>query len=108
MGWSTGFTILEKTIIDCYDAGRLDATLLKILMTPYRDTDIDEGGIADRRSADGKDLYQICIETMGLVYPKEPPRPFAGCGDKVFNKWHDWLDARDTLWGQILVAIEWR
>lgn len=47
MGWNTGYTIFEATVIGAYDLGVLDKRLLAVLMEPYRGTDIDPGGSED-------------------------------------------------------------
>lgn len=72
MGWNTGYTIFEATVVGAYDLGKLDKALLAVLMEPYRDTDIDSGGSADLESQDGKTVEQIVIETFGLEMPKKP------------------------------------
>lgn len=72
MGWNEGFTIFEKTVIGAYDIGKLDKELLKVLMKPYRNTDIDSGGLVGFISKDGKYLDQIVIEAWGLDVPKRP------------------------------------
>jgi hypothetical protein len=69
MGWNTGYTIFESTVIGAYDLGKLDKELLLVLMEPYAGTDIDSGGSRDLKSKDGKDLYQIVIEAFGETYP---------------------------------------
>lgn len=72
MGWNTGYTIFESTVVGAYDLGKLDKALLKVLMEPYRDSDIDSGGSNELLSKDGKGVEQIVIETWGL---KMPPKP---------------------------------
>lgn len=73
MGWNTGYTILEYTVIGAYNLGKLDKELLMVLMEPYRDSDIDSGGCMGIISKDGKGLDRIVIETWGLEFPKVPP-----------------------------------
>ena len=72
MGWNKGFTIFEKTVIGSYDLGKLDKELLKVLMEPYRNTDIDSGGMEGLMSKDGKGIDQIVVEAWGLNVPKRP------------------------------------
>ena len=67
MGWNSGYTIFEATVIGAYDLGKLDKDLLTVLMEPYRGTDIDSGGSCDLTAKDGKGVEQIVIETWGLV-----------------------------------------
>jgi hypothetical protein len=74
MGWNTGYTIFEATVVGAYDLGKLDKDLLAVLMEPYRDSDIDSGGARGLLSNDGKDVLQIVIETMGLSMPTRPSR----------------------------------
>lgn len=81
MGWNAGYTIFESTVVGAYDLGVLDEQLLKVLMEPYRGTDIDSGGSHGLRSSDGKDVEQIVIETMGGKMPARPKLP------KDYRKW---------------------
>jgi hypothetical protein len=76
MGWNSGYTIFEATVIGAYDLGKLDKALLSVLMEPYRGSDIDSGGCQDLESKDGKDVKQIVIETWGLQMPKKPTCAF--------------------------------
>lgn len=73
MGWNTGYTIFEATVVGAYDLGKLDKALLEVLMEPYRGTDIDSGGSADLLSKDGKGVERIVVETWGGTMPTEPP-----------------------------------
>jgi hypothetical protein len=75
MGWNTGYTIFEATVVGAYDLGKLDKALLSVLMEPYRRSDIDSGGEMGLRSKDGKDVTRIVIETWGLPYPELPDLP---------------------------------
>lgn len=72
MGWNTGYTIFEATVIGAYNLGKLDKDLLAVLMEPYRGTDIDSGGKEFLLSTDGKEVEQIVIETWGLEMPAKP------------------------------------
>lgn len=73
MGWNTGYTIFEATVVGSYDIGKLDKEMLTVLMEPYRDSDIDSGGSEDLKSKDGKGVEQIVIEAWGLEMPTKPP-----------------------------------
>ena len=53
MGWNNGYTIIENTVIACYDRGVLDADLLDRIMEPFIGTDCDHGGCEDLVSKDG-------------------------------------------------------
>lgn len=72
MGWNSGYTAFEATVVGAYDLGKLDKALLAVLMEPYRRTDIDSGGSCDLTSKDGKGVEQIVIETWGLEMPTNP------------------------------------
>jgi hypothetical protein len=72
MGWNTGYTIFEATVVGAYDLGKLDKDLLEVLMEPYRGTDIDRGGSADLESEDGKKVEEIVIEAFGLEMLTRP------------------------------------
>jgi hypothetical protein len=92
MGWNTGYTIFEATVVGVYDLGKLDKELLSVLMEPYRDSDIDSGGSRDLEAKDGKDVQQIVIETLGLEMPPKPegeydddPDSWDGYHDKVYD-----------------------
>lgn len=64
MGWNEGYTILESTVIGAYDLGKLDKPLLRVLMEPYRNRDIDHGGSRDLRSKDGLSCDEIVVKTL--------------------------------------------
>ena len=72
MGWNQGYTIFESTVIGAYDLAKLDKALLKVLMEPYRDTDIDSGGSHDLETHDGKSVMEVVIEIMGSAMPARP------------------------------------
>ena len=76
VGWNSGFTIFEATVVGAYDLGVLDKKLLAVLLEPYRGSDIDSGGCRDLVSADGKGVKQIVIEVSGGSMPLEPPGGF--------------------------------
>ena len=92
MGWNTGYTIFEETVVGAYDLGKLDKDLLTVLMEPYRGSDIDSGGSCDLEAKDGKGVEQIVIETWGLSMPKRPasdynsnPDGWNSYGDEVYG-----------------------
>lgn len=88
MGWNTGYTIFEATVVGAYDLGKLDKALLTVLMEPYRGTDIDSGGSNDLLSKDGKDVEQIVVETWGGVMPTKPPGEYDDDPD-AWDQYHD-------------------
>lgn len=75
MGWNSGYTIFEATVIGAYDLGKLDKDLLSVLMEPYRGTDIDSGGSRDLVAKDGLDVKQVVLKTWGMELPVRPELP---------------------------------
>lgn len=103
MGWNTGYTIFESTVIGAYDLGKLDKELLTLLMEPYRNTDIDSGGSCDLKSNDGKSVKQIVIETWGMETPKAPP----GEPDDNPDAWDEYDEAVYTKFREITDHFGW-
>jgi hypothetical protein len=64
MGWNSGYTIFEETVIGAYNLGRLNPALLRVLMEPYRDTDIDSGGSCDLKTNDGMTVEEVVVAIM--------------------------------------------
>lgn len=64
MGWNTGYSIMEQTIVAVYDTGNLTKKLLDKLMEPYKGTDCDSGGSQDLKAADGKSVEEIICSIM--------------------------------------------
>jgi hypothetical protein len=85
MGWNQGYTIFEATVIGAYNLGRLDADLLSVLMEPYRNTDIDEGGSRSLKTNDGLSVEEVIVSVM-------KPSVWASY---LYLKEHDDLDAYD-------------
>ena len=75
MGWNAGYTIFESTVVGAYDLGKLDKDLLRVLMEPYRDSDIDSGGERGLRAKDGLNVMEIVIKTWGGKVPERPALP---------------------------------
>ena len=100
MGWNTGYTIFEATVVGAYDLGKLDKALLKVLMEPYRNTDIDSGGSRDMEAKDGKCVEQIVIEVWGLEMPTAPLG-----GDE--DAWHSFYDARYEQFREVCKVFGW-
>lgn len=86
MGWNTGYTIFEATVIGAYDLGKLDKEMLDVLMKPYRGSDIDSGGRTDLETRDGKGVEQVVIETLGLPMPQKPAKD---ADDFAREEYHD-------------------
>jgi hypothetical protein len=101
MGWNAGYTIFEATVVGAYDLGRLDKDLLTVLMEPYRGSDIDSGGARDLKSADGKRVQQIVIETWGGTMPAKPS------DDADEDAWDDYHDAVYEAFRRVTDAFGW-
>lgn len=97
MGWNTGYTIFEATVVGAYDLGKLDKALLEVLMEPYRNTDIDSGGSCDLESRDGKTVEEIVIETMGETLPTRP----AGDLEDSSDAWDAYNDVIYDMFSRI-------
>lgn len=86
MGNNAAYTAFEHTVVAVYDHGVLDKKLLKKLMEPYRDTDIDSGGKEGLTSKDGLEVEEIVIKVWGLEVPKRPRLP---------KNYKDWTPEQD-------------
>lgn len=76
MGWNTGYTIMEATVIGAYDLGKLDKDLLAVLLKPYAGSDIDRGGSCDLVTKKGKlTVEEVVIKIGGGMLPKRPSGP---------------------------------
>lgn len=64
MGWNTGYTIMEHTVVTLYDSGMLTSDLLDKIMEPYKRTDCDSGGSHDLKAKDGLGAEEIICKTM--------------------------------------------
>ena len=71
MGWNSGYTTMEATVIAIYNTGNLTAELLDEIMTPYKGTGCDSGGSHDLRSNDGLGVKEIICKTMKPAEYKE-------------------------------------
>ena len=72
MGNNAAFTAFESTVIAVYNHGVLTKELLSDLMEPYREIDIDHGGMEGTLSKDGLDVEEIVIQTFGKPLPVRP------------------------------------
>lgn len=102
MGWNQGYTIFESTVIGAYDLGKLDKDLLRVLMEPYRDSDIDPGGCRDLRSKDGLDVEEVVFKIMEVEPPTKPD--FQNCTDDEIE---DFWDKRGELFDRITEEFGW-
>ncbi len=64
MGWNRGYEIYEKTIIAVYNSGTLTPELLKTLIEPYQDTDIDHGGCNELQTMDGLLADEVVVKLL--------------------------------------------
>lgn len=96
MGWNSGYTIFEATVVGAYDLGKLDKKLLSVLMEPYRGSDIDSGGEMGLMSKDGLDVRQIVLKTWGLPIPERPDLP------DDYKKWTRKQDAANEAYHELI------
>jgi len=95
MGNNAAYTNWEASVIALYNAGELNPATLDILSEIYRGTDIDSGGSMDLHSNDGKDVEQICVETIhpGVTpdvdpdYPEEGPAWYLYFSEMKYFRW---------------------
>ena len=71
MGWNTGYTIYEETVIATYDSGKLTPDILRAIIAPYRDTDIDHGGCMNLRTNDGLSADEVTLKLLAPEFWKE-------------------------------------
>jgi hypothetical protein len=109
MGWNTGYTIFEETVVGAYNLGLLSKDLLSVLMEPYRDTDIDSGGSMDLTSKDGLGVKEIVIKTWGLELPEEPDVPdnYKERTKEQQKAWDDYCDARYNQFRSVTKEFGW-
>lgn len=55
---------MEETVMGVFKLGKLNKAMLKVLMEPYRGTDIDSGGAADLKTKDGLEVPDLVIKIM--------------------------------------------
>lgn len=78
MGWNTGWSIMEETVVNVYDTGALTLSVLEAILKPYKGTDMDMGGHSDLRAKDGKGLFEIVLLLM-------KPEVYQSLKDKVYT-----------------------
>lgn len=91
MGWSSGYTIYEKTIISTYDSGALTPDLCRKLIEPYQETDIDHGGCCDLKSKDGLTADQIVVMLLAPEFWKS----YKDKETTIVQKYGNWDSVRD-------------
>lgn len=75
MGNNAAFSSFEASVIAVYNKGVLDKELLDALAEPYRDSDIDRGGMEGTLSKDGLDIDGVILKTYGIEMPPRPDIP---------------------------------
>jgi hypothetical protein len=113
MGNNSAFTAMEHAVVNCYKRGKLDKPLLKCLLEPYRDMDIDSGGKEglfvreDGRRLEVEDIViKVMTGKLPLPYPKLP---------KNHDKWtdaqrqlnDDWQEKRYDAFNKITDRFGW-
>jgi hypothetical protein len=97
MGNNGAFTIMEATVVGAYRLGRLDKSLLEILLEPYRDSDIDSGGKEGLTGKDGLEVEEIIVKIMGGKLPVKP---------KPAKSYDDWTPDHDQYANQLGAAFK--
>lgn len=64
MGWNSGYSKLERQIIELYNINELTIESLNAIMDPYKGTDCDSGGSNNLHSKDGLNMAQIICKIM--------------------------------------------
>lgn len=64
MGWNSGYTSMEKSVVSLYDTGTLTAEILNTVMEPYKGTDCDSGGSCELKSTEGLGVEEIICKIM--------------------------------------------
>lgn len=64
MGWNSGYSIYEEQVVNAYDTGQLTPELLKIIINPFRGTDIDHGGCDDLITNDGLAADHVVVKLL--------------------------------------------
>ena len=81
MGDNSAYTAFESITIGIYNNGMLNATIMKVIMEAWRNSDIDSGGSMGLRTNDGKEVEQVACEAFGVEIPPRPDLP---------GEWRDW------------------
>lgn len=64
MGWNEGYRVYEETVISTYDSGTLTPEVLRAIIKPYEDTDIDYGGRQGLKTRDGLSADEVVIKLL--------------------------------------------
>lgn len=98
MGWNSGYTIFEATVIGAYNLGKLDKALLGVLMEPFRNSDIDSGGSCDLKTHDGKGVEEVVLETWGIEVPRPPEDE---------DSWDEYIDLKNSRMREVTRHFGW-
>jgi len=104
MGWNEGYSIMEVQVINLYNEGILTKNVLKGLMEPFRDSDIDRGGSHDLKSKDGKTADEIIISVMEPEKYQEAADGFVateengGYNEKLDDLWYEITKREWNFW----------
>lgn len=64
MGWNDGYTAYERTVVNLYDSGQLTPDLMRSIIEPYRNTDLDHGGCMHLRTIDGLSADEVVVKLL--------------------------------------------
>lgn len=94
MGWNSGYTAYEESVISVYDACRLTPAILKAVIAPYKHTDIDHGGCRDLKSNNGLTADEIVIKTFRPKFWSEYKNHRVVVDSNEFYEWSERCGAR--------------
>jgi hypothetical protein len=119
MGNNAAFTAFERTVIAVYNTGELDKKLLKELAEPYRDSDIDSGGMEGTLSkpvagplgiSRPMDIVDIVIQTWtGKIPEARPklPKDYSKSTEEQRKANDDYQERRWTAFNKITDTFGW-
>lgn len=110
MGNNAAFTSFEASVMACYDKGVLDIPLLNALMEPYRDMDIDSGGMDGTLSKKDKlDVVEVVLKVHGKKLSPKPklPKDYRMWTPEESNKNDAWQDAKWAAFNKITDKFGW-
>lgn len=101
MGWNSGYTVYEETVISIYDSCyNLTPNTLKAVLAAYQGTDIDHGGCRDLKSKDGLTADEIVIKTFRPKFWSEYKNHRVNDDSAEFWEWNE---RRWEEWYEIVV-----
>lgn len=89
MGWNSGYTVYEQTVIAVYDAGNLTPETLRAIILPYRDTDIDHGGCRNLETRDGLSADEVVLKLLAPAFWKEYEARGRDCDMDFSQTWRE-------------------